>query len=101
VVPKEDLLGDGLFLWNRKLCVLVPSEDLLVDGLHLGNRKLCVVVLKEDLLVDGLYHWNREPCVVVPKALETGSRVLLCLRRIGLVMVYTVPWEQGAVCCGA
>jgi hypothetical protein len=80
VVPEEaSTFGTGssvlwclrmIYLWNRKLSVVVPEEDLQ----YLWNRNLCVLVPEEDHL------WNRKLCVVMPE-----RDILL---------------EQEALCCG-
>jgi hypothetical protein len=31
VLPEEDHFCKGLYLWNRKLCVVVPAEDLPLE----------------------------------------------------------------------
>jgi hypothetical protein len=42
VLPEEDHLCEGLYLWNRKLCVVVPEEDLLCDS----HQQLVYIVLE-------------------------------------------------------
>jgi hypothetical protein len=61
-----------IYLWNRKLCVVVPEE---MQASTFGTGSSVLWSLRR------IYLWNRKLCVVVPEE--------------------DLPLEQEALCCGA